>query len=263
MRKLHRFIAALIVWAALTALPATSQAGTNSFCTFWFNPGQSCNPNADHSYRSIAALGGGPQDAYWKCAGATLNNSSTPYGSYFCASSWSCHAYSGNNILRPKLLNGSTRQVITGRGAYGVDSFNGCSRGVAQPMSATSGAARVAALRKSLPAFERAGTGVAPPKELKRNFGIEAAVGGSVSFNTSRGKGWALIDSKSADVCLLVEDTAGYGFTCAKATTAQTEGVTASLARTGSSVQIALKPESDEVAVDVVTESQAMSGPVA
>jgi len=199
---------ALLLCAVLAILwfaAGSARAGTDSWCNQDLPSGWICSGPA-HSLtasRGSAAAGLG-------CGGAV------DYGSYFCASSYGCHTYSGNNVLTPAVWNpnGGGAVAVSGYSTWGsTGAPAGCPRGSA--LALVRGMAGVPPAIASLPLFQRSTSPQdAAPADVQAVLpGYSAS--STRAFNTPYGWAWASVDQTTGDLCLAASDhDAGYGVTC-------------------------------------------------
>ena len=256
-----------------TVAASPASAYTDDWChqaeygNYWMSlAGNNACVGPRHSYTSIVARTPNSGGSLSVCAGANLNGGQ--YGSYICASDWSCHTYGGSNLLNGVIWNrvsdsGAARS-FRGEGTYAQGAFNGCARGTYVSANKDTQARRQL-LEDSLPVFAKAQAGPKPSAAVLAEHGIVLDDDGSRSFTTASGNGWITSDSAHNEICVLLADAQdGYGLVCKRRGKALSEGIQTALisdakSKAATSTTIVVKPGAGNVDVQAATPTAALA----
>lgn len=117
-RRSPRAVALIGVLAALggaAVAPPAANAATDTW-SCWISPGSYCNTSR-HSLRSVSNSSSGGRSS--GSAASTTGGTGGLYGSWVYGGGYSCHSYSGNNVLYPLIGNGSGGSAAF----YGVSTY--------------------------------------------------------------------------------------------------------------------------------------------
>lgn len=209
---------ALALVLGATVGGGVAQAGTDSFCNQSVAAGATClGPT-----HSLTAARGWNNNGGAGCGGAL------GYAQYFCATPAGCHTYTGLTLLSPGIRHrSSTAKSMSGYSTWGSTAPPAyCDPGSAYAI-VRGPVAEESAYADGIPVLDRPAED-APAGVANLIKGADPAR--ARRFSTPHGSGWALVDTSTSRLCVVVDDAGtGFGYTCQRLSEARATGSLQSL----------------------------------
>jgi hypothetical protein len=246
--------ATLVALALILCAAGSARAGSDNFCVTNVGSGGVCT---GPSHSLTASWGSDNSNDGGQGCGGALN-----YGSYFCATVYGCHVYSGANVLTPAIKNPNGHTItMAGYESDGVTGAPaGCPHGSALAMvQGTAGS--VPPALADMPVFQEPATAADAPPPAVQAIVRDTSVAGTREFATPDGPAWAAVDGSNGDLCLVASDgTDGYGVTCGAPGVVADRGLVGVFEGPGASTNgdavVGVVPADTSVAVTGVAEAQ-------